>query len=176
MSSARSIGSTARNVVAIRGDFSVTKPKGRGKRRESGQSLVEFALVIPIFLLVLFGIFDFALLGYSRITLINATREGVHAAAVLGDNTVAIDENLNSDGGPIRGNAPALTNSDLSVSVSCTPATGSSACDFTPGNATRDAESGDTVVVSTTYVYHSFLGRFVGQTVNLGTSLTTVIE
>jgi Flp pilus assembly protein TadG len=154
----------------------VTRLKGGTHRDESGQSLVEFALVIPVFLLILFAIFDFALLGYSRVTLINATREGVHAAALLGDNTVAIDENLDSDGGPIRANAPALVNSDLSVSVTCTPASGKTACDFTPSNGTRDAETGDTVVVSTSYVYRSFIGRFVGQSINIGTSLTTVIE
>jgi Flp pilus assembly protein TadG len=148
----------------------------RKKQRAHGQSLAEFAIVIPIFLLILFGIFEFAMIGYSRITLVNATREGVRAAVVLGDNTVAIDENLNSDGGPIRANATALVNANLTVTVTCQPATGASACDYTPGNATRDAEAGDTVVVTTSYLYNSLFGRFVGQTVNLGTTLSTVIE
>ena len=35
--------------------------KGRRRKRTRGQALVEFALVIPIFLLVLCGILDFGL-------------------------------------------------------------------------------------------------------------------
>lgn len=56
-----------------------------GHRR--GQSLVEFALIIPIFLLVMFGILDLGRAVYASSTLNNAAREGARAAVV--DQTVA---------------------------------------------------------------------------------------
>ncbi|MGZ6314992.1 MAG: TadE family protein, partial [Candidatus Limnocylindrales bacterium] len=51
-------------------------PSGRRSTRKRGQALVEFAMVIPIFLLVLSGICDFGFMLYSRMSVINAAREG----------------------------------------------------------------------------------------------------
>ncbi len=47
-----------------------------------GQALVELALVLPIFLLILFGIVDGARLGYANNQLSQAAREGARVAAV----------------------------------------------------------------------------------------------
>jgi Flp pilus assembly protein TadG len=52
------------------------------KRRERGQSLVEFALVIPIFVLVLMGIFDLGRAVYAYNTANNAAREAARLAIV----------------------------------------------------------------------------------------------
>ena len=56
--------------------------KRRIKRRESGQSIVEFALVLPILLALLCGIIDFGWLYYNQITLNNAAREGARYAVI----------------------------------------------------------------------------------------------
>jgi Flp pilus assembly protein TadG len=148
------------------------------RRRSGGQSLVEFALVIPVFLAILFGILDFGFMLYSRITLINATREGARFAVVQADNTTAIDEQLNSQSGPIRANVPGLINTspDLAITITCVPESGATPCDYTASNGTRDAQTGDSVRVTTNYTYHSFFARFIGATVPLGTSVTMVIE
>ena len=47
-----------------------------------GQALVEFALFLPIFLLILFGIVDGARLVYANNQLSQAAREGARVAAV----------------------------------------------------------------------------------------------
>lgn len=47
----------------------------RGRRRTRGQSLVEFALVLPLFLLILFGIVDLARYVYSNNALSEVARE-----------------------------------------------------------------------------------------------------
>jgi Flp pilus assembly protein TadG len=47
-----------------------------------GQALVEFALVIPIFLLVLVAIFDLGRAVFAYNTLTNAAREGARTAIV----------------------------------------------------------------------------------------------
>jgi Flp pilus assembly protein TadG len=51
-------------------------------RRSGGQALVEFAFVLPVFLLVLFGIFDVGRAVYVNSTLSQAAREGARLAAV----------------------------------------------------------------------------------------------
>jgi Flp pilus assembly protein TadG len=49
---------------------------------ERGQTLVEFALILPIFVLVLFGIFDLGRAVYAYNTVNNAAREAVRLAIV----------------------------------------------------------------------------------------------
>lgn len=53
---------------------------------ERGQSLVEFALVLPVLLLLFMGILDFGRAVYAYNTLSNAAREGARVAIV--DQTV----------------------------------------------------------------------------------------
>lgn len=50
--------------------------------RERGQSLVEFSLLLPVMLIIIFGIVDFGMGLRSYISLTNATREGARFAAV----------------------------------------------------------------------------------------------
>jgi len=48
-------------------------------RQPKGQALVEFALTLPVLLLVLFAVTSFALLFYSYVTMQMAVREGTNA-------------------------------------------------------------------------------------------------
>jgi hypothetical protein len=57
----------------------ITRRKGKG---EGGQSLVEFTLVLPIFLLVLFAIIDFGMAFNAWITVTNSAREGGRLGSV----------------------------------------------------------------------------------------------
>jgi Flp pilus assembly protein TadG len=52
------------------------------RAREGGQSLVEFALVFPLFMLLIFGIFDAGRLIYTYNTVSNAARDGARVAIV----------------------------------------------------------------------------------------------
>jgi Flp pilus assembly protein TadG len=56
--------------------------RSRGHRRGRGQALVEFALVIPLFLLLLVGLFDLGRAVFAYNTLTNAAREGARTAIV----------------------------------------------------------------------------------------------
>jgi Flp pilus assembly protein TadG len=51
-------------------------------RDDKGTTVVEFALVLPIFLLLVFGIFDFGRYFFVEHTLQYATREGMRLALV----------------------------------------------------------------------------------------------
>jgi TadE-like protein len=57
------------------------RPGASVRDRESGQTLVEFAFVLPVFMLVVFGLFDVGRLVYTNATLSQAAREGVRLAA-----------------------------------------------------------------------------------------------
>lgn len=54
----------------------------RRTERERGQALVEFALVLPLFLLLLLGIVQFGSVFRDYIALTDATRVGARQAAV----------------------------------------------------------------------------------------------
>ena len=51
-------------------------------RDERGQSLVEFALVLPVLLLILVGIFNFGQLFYSNIVINEAARDAARYASI----------------------------------------------------------------------------------------------
>jgi len=56
-------------------------------RREAGAAAVEFALVMPLLLLIVFGIFNFGILFSQQLTLNNGVREGDRRAVVYGQAT-----------------------------------------------------------------------------------------
>ncbi len=65
--------------------------RARRKNGEKGQALVEFALLVPIFLLLLFAIVDFGMGFYSWITVTNSAREGARLGAVLATQQQIVD-------------------------------------------------------------------------------------
>ncbi|MDN3019727.1 TadE/TadG family type IV pilus assembly protein [Paenibacillus sp. BSR1-1] len=56
-------------------------------KSEKGQSLVEFALVVPLLILLLFGIIDFARIFHVYLTMDHAGREAARAASIGNDDT-----------------------------------------------------------------------------------------
>ena len=56
-----------------------------------GQSLVEYALILPVFLLILLGIVEFGLAFSHHMTLEYATREGARTGAALANGSTAFD-------------------------------------------------------------------------------------
>ena len=54
----------------------------RGRRGERGASAVEFALIVPVLLLILGGIFNFGFAFSQKLALDNAVRETARSAAV----------------------------------------------------------------------------------------------
>ena len=51
-------------------------------RREEGSALVEFALILPLLVLLLFGVIEFGLLLYNQQVITNASREGARYGIV----------------------------------------------------------------------------------------------
>jgi len=51
--------------------------------KQKGAQAVEFALVLPFFILILFAVLDFGFLVYNKAIITNASREGVRSGVVL---------------------------------------------------------------------------------------------
>ena len=63
----------------------------RGPRSERGSQLIEFALVLPLLLLVVLGIMDFGLLFQRYEAVTNAAREGARIAVLDGYDTPDVE-------------------------------------------------------------------------------------
>jgi TadE-like protein len=68
----------------------VRSPHRVGRRASSrGQSLVEFSVSVPIFVMLLFGMLEFGFAFNHNMTLEYATREGARAGAALANGTTS---------------------------------------------------------------------------------------
>lgn len=63
--------------------------RARFDRDDSGQSLVEFAFVLPVLLLAVFGLIDLSRAAWQSNTLAYAAREGTRFAIVHGSASTA---------------------------------------------------------------------------------------
>lgn len=108
--------------------FSLLRRIARLRRKgEKGQSLLEFAMVAPIFFLVLFAIIDFGMAFHAWITVTNSAREGARLGVVRA-TAVDIEARVREAAGNLG--------DDLSVSVT---------------NA--EGAPGESVVVDVSYEY-----------------------
>ena len=65
--------------------------RARRKNGEKGQALVEFTLLVPIFLLLLFAIVDFGMGFHAWITVTNSAREGARLGVVMATEQQIVD-------------------------------------------------------------------------------------
>jgi Flp pilus assembly protein TadG len=53
------------------------------KKNQEGATVVEFAIIAPLLLLLIFGAIDFSILLYNKAMITNASREGARAGVVF---------------------------------------------------------------------------------------------
>jgi len=105
----------------------------RNKRRRRGASAVEFAIVAPIFFLLLFGMIEFGRMLMVQQLLTNATREGARFAVLEGSTEDEVTDLVVDYLG-----STMVTINDDDVSIDPTPET---------------ANPGDPISVSVTVPY-----------------------
>jgi len=98
------------------------------RRNEKGQSLVEFALVVPLVILILMAIIEFGFMFNAYITISNASREGARLGALGSSDTAVVTRVVDT--------SVALDPTKLSVAI-------------TPANRSR----GDMIRVQVNYDY-----------------------
>lgn len=116
--------------------------RGRTAARESGAAAVELALVLPILLVLVFGIVDFGRAYNAKISLTQAAREGARVRALGGDT--------------------AATTSRVQLAAGFLPAASVS---VTPGPtcpANPSPTDVATVTATTTFTYATPIGALVG--------------
>lgn len=135
-----------------------TRQDSTGRR---GQSLVEFALVAPLLLMVVFGTFDLGWAVYAKNTITNSAREGARVGVVVSKS----DADIRTQ---VKHTAAALGLTDAQIVIS--PA----------GNASapyRDHQIALTVTVNYTYTpLTPIIGQILGGGIPLSSSSTMVVE
>ena len=124
-------------------------------RDERGQTMVEFALVVPILCVVLFGVLQFGALYNDYVTLTDATRVGARKAAVS-------RHEANPEGAAeaaARASADGLDQGQLDIDVNAS-----------------GWEHGETVTVTATYPYEIDLLGFVVAAGDLESETTERVE
>ena len=89
-------------------------------KQERGQSVTEFALVLPLMMLILLGIVQFGMVFKQYLTLTDAVREGSRKAAVArhrADRVSYVQGAVVSSGSDL---GPTFTNGNVSVSSTWT--------------------------------------------------------
>jgi hypothetical protein len=94
-------------------------------KSESGQSLVEFALIVPLLILLLFGIVDFGRIFHAYLTIDHAGREAARAASIGKDDTQvkstavtdAVGIGLTTDKVVISPNGARVSGNDVSITI-----------------------------------------------------------
>lgn len=81
----------------------------RLRQGEQGQALVEMALVLPLFLLLLFGVIEMGRVGYAYVTVSNAARAGGRIATIGGT-----DPDINST---VQNAATSLNPASLTITI-----------------------------------------------------------
>jgi len=85
-------------------------------RSEQGQTMTEFALVLPVLALILFAVIQFGIVFNNYVQLTDATRAGARKAAVSRQTS----DPSGTAVAAVRSSAKDLKQSDLSVTVSST--------------------------------------------------------
>ena len=131
------------------------KRRGKGQR---GQSLAEFALLLPLLLVILFGTIDIGRAFYTYISLTNAAREAARYAAVNGTNSTSTEvlQEFNSGGTDISGCAAGSLTFSASGGGRGNPYTVQVSCQFTlvtPFMASIVGALGNQITISSTATF-----------------------
>ena len=150
----------------------------RSRRRKSrGQTLVEFALVFPVFILLLAGMIDFGFGFYSYMTMINGARIGARFGTVSPTFTSGITNAVLTSG----------VSSTATVSILCwsSTASGHTALPVEPPSTANGwvacnpgytATAGDTISVTVNDTYHMIMPLTFGNSIPLSSNIQMAIE
>ena len=118
----------------------------RRARDDEGAVLIEFAIVIGLFFLLVFGMVDFGLAINTKTQMTNAGREGARLGTVdLDPGAVELR---------VREAADNLEQTILTVSVTCEKPDDSACTGSFAAGDLRNGVTGDSVVVTLDYQYN----------------------
>ncbi|MGC3995229.1 MAG: TadE/TadG family type IV pilus assembly protein [Propionicimonas sp.] len=151
--------------------------KRRSRKSQRGAAALEFAIILPVLMLLVFGMVDFAMTFNAQSTVANAARDGARAAS-LGKKYAAA-------GTQIRGETSALLNSSTIAYTICTAATIDATTWSCSGTASGDSTTYDSkaaidaivrVTVSYRYSWITPLPGWVGMSNPVTVSQTSYMR
>jgi Flp pilus assembly protein TadG len=167
--------------------------RGRRQPGERGQALVEFALILPLFLLLIFGLIDLGRFVMTDHILSSAAREAARQAAVEASWLGSTDAGCNKTSGPkcpanltaLVTDARAAANRIVAglggtisdVQISC-DAPGNAPTGLWTGQSCNSTTSGNLVSVRVVFTYQPItpvIGQLIGSVVRHGAA-TMVID
>ena len=132
-----------------------SKIKGLFKTNR-GQALVEFAIILPLLLLLIFGVIEFGRIFGAELTVNNSAREGARLGAIGATDSLIVTRVLNSAG--------ILDSAKVAVTI--TPVEGSRV-------------RGGEIEVYVSYpvtVFAPFISAITGETVTVDSSCVMRVE
>jgi Flp pilus assembly protein TadG len=118
------MNSSIRNIA---GDTSVRKPWRMSRGRRVGAAAVEFAIVAPLFFLLVFGMVEFGRMVMVQQVITNASREGARKAVLDGASSSNVKSSvvtyMSSGGITIATSNVTIDPSDPSTAASGSPVT-----------------------------------------------------
>lgn len=154
-----------------RGALDRTHRRSVPARTTRGQSVVEFALVIPIFMLLLLMAVDFGRLFYTYIQVSNAAREAAAFGATAPTDTVGMQARAVQEKNAQGQGEPALD----AVSTACTSSLGAP---MDCGDAAGGTGGGNTLTVTVGQPFVFFtplINGFFGGDLTMHASATTAV-
>jgi Flp pilus assembly protein TadG len=137
------------------------------RRDDRGAALVEFAIVVTLLIVLIFGIIEFGLLIKDYLTLNQAAREGARSAA-LGSPTSVVQTR-------IRNSAPTLDSALVGISLYKRTMSGSPGSWVSLGNLSdgsyNDAAPGNQVRVKLIYPHQLVTGTLFSWLAGGGSSM-----
>jgi Flp pilus assembly protein TadG len=128
----------------------------RARRRQQGAALVEFALIVPLLLMLFLGIVEFGVMMMHQLSLAQVAREGSRAAS-LGNTVTQVNQRMLNMAGALPNQNEFVTSLKYSTDQGTT-------YPYTLGNAgggvENNAPAGSLIKVQLDWPHHFLTGSF----------------
>lgn len=160
--------------------------------RDRGQTLVEFALVFPIFILLLFAVIDGGRYVFANSTVSNAAREGARLASVEASWLTSTDASCGAAGGPVCPANNGILMTDITtaanrqmapfgsvsnVYLDCVASGGTPPTGAWTGNTCAAPAAGGLISIRVTYTWSAItpvIGNILGTITTTGSSTVVI--
>jgi hypothetical protein len=174
----------------IKGDFMFMRRIKSISKQQRGQGIVEFAIVLPVVLLLVFGIIELGFLIFSYSSVNSASREAARYGIAIGNVTGGqryYDCSGIIDAGLKIGRFAGMDSGDFTIVYDNGPDEGdgtylqkySSCTDLASHNGNDSIRFGDRIVVTVNHDYHpliSYMGMHINPFTMTSTSSRTIVK
>ncbi|HKT99379.1 MAG TPA: TadE/TadG family type IV pilus assembly protein [Paraburkholderia sp.] len=151
------IAGTPRLRAARRGKFAINNSRSgrRARQAQRGTAIVEFALVLPLLLILLFGIVELGFLLYDKTVITSASRAAVRQGVAFGEDSTGTPVYLSA------ANIGQIAQGGLSTQLigfgAATPNVTVTNCTSSGSCSAGGCSPGNSLTVTVTYAFQGLL-------------------